>query len=87
MCFSVPFKDGPERRVSFPILHKLGIVYWNYFIIYSPLSCYKLVYISLLCQIQIFMSRQIWSTIDFHSIIFLTVKVNGAQDQLGYKIL
>ncbi len=60
--------------------------------IYSPSSSYKPVWMYLFCWTQrkifwtMWETEQFWGTIDFHSIFFSTMEVNGAPKQPGYKL-
>ncbi len=64
----------------------------NSVIIYSSSSCSKPVWMSLFCRTQrkifwrMWETEQFWGTIDFHSICFPTMEVNGAPKQPGYKL-
>ncbi len=64
----------------------------NSVIIYSPSSSSKPVWMSLFCWTQrkifwrMWETEQFWGTIDFHSIFFPTMEVNGAPKQPGYKL-
>ncbi len=59
---------------------------------YSPSSSSKPVWMCLLCWTQrkifwrMWETEQFWGTIDFHSIFFPTMEVNGAPKQPGYKL-
>ncbi len=84
---SLAHSMSPESNMLKGIVHPKNSV-----IIYSPTSSSKPVWMSLFCWTQrkifwrMWVTEQFWGTIDFHSIFFPAMEVNGAPKQPGYKL-
>ncbi len=97
-----PYRFGLEQHDGATNKHKHAfcICYWrdsspkneNSVIIYSPSSRSKPVWMCLFCWTQrkifwrMWETEQFWDTIDFQSIFFPTMEVNGAPKQPDYKL-